>query len=120
MNSNLKLRLIISGMAIFILSGLAALPFSIYGQDGYFLWFPILSEYLRGDTFYHASNVIFDGQNLAGVYGDLPFWKVLRFFNPRVELFLNLTHGVFIITFSLLTLSVVRGIRGQNNNGFDI
>ena len=58
---------------------LFSLPFSLYDQDGYLLWAPVLSEYLRGSNNYTFSDVIFNGQNLASIYGELPFWKLFRF-----------------------------------------
>jgi hypothetical protein len=106
-----KYSLIILALCTSLLLVLGLLPFSIYGQDGYSLWYPIVAEYLNGDGSYHASSVIFDGQNLASIYGELPFWKLFRLLNFSIESFLNVTHGIFVIIFLILSLTICWGIK---------
>jgi hypothetical protein len=88
--------------SILILIILYSLNFSIYGSDGYDLWYPISAEYLNGDRYYNSSGIIFNGQNLAAIYGKLPFWTLLRLSNPSINQFLNVTHGVWILSFFML------------------
>jgi len=102
---------IIALICISILITFYFIPFCIYGQDGYFIWFLIIGEYLHGNASYHASEVIFGGQNLGGIYGELPFWKIFRFFQPSIETFLNLTHAFFVIFFFLLSLSIINKLK---------
>jgi hypothetical protein len=98
-------------LIIIFAAALLHLPFSLYGQDGYGLWYPIISEYLKGSEFYHRSDIVFGGQNLAGIYGELPFWKIFRLLNLKIESFLNLTHVFFVMLFFSLTLSIVKGLK---------
>jgi hypothetical protein len=106
-----KFNIFIVSICFVLVLVLALLPFCIYDIDGYFLWFPIVSEYLKGDVAYHGSEVIFDGQNLASIYGELPFWKLFRIMGLSIESFLNLTHGTFVILFFILSLNIVWGIK---------
>jgi hypothetical protein len=96
-------------VALFLL--FSTLPLSLYGQDGYSLWYPIVSEYLRGDTSYRNSQVIFGGQNLGSIYGELPFWGLFRFFKFSIHHFLNQTHCLFIIFFFVTSVFIFNGIR---------
>ncbi len=66
--------------ALYALLGAALffMPFSLFGQDGYIGWGPIIAEYLRGDARFTHSPVTFGGQNLLAIYGFLPFWKLFR------------------------------------------
>ena len=88
-----------------------SLPFSIYGQDGYYLWYPVIAEYLNGDKIYHSSAVIFNGQNLASVYGELPFWKIFREIQLSIPRFLNLTHFIWTLCFFFLIRTIIKGIK---------
>lgn len=88
----------------------AFIPFSVYGQDGYLHWFPVIAEYIRGADNFAGSTVIFNGQNLRSLYGELPFWKVLRVLSPSIEQFLNITHAVFVLFFFYFSRSLARGM----------
>ena len=108
-----KNNLIILLLFVCLFLVLGFLPFSIYGQDGYHLWFPIIAEYLNGDQVYHASAVIFNGQNLAAIYGELPFWKIFRALNLSIVPFLNLTHATFCSFFFYFIYQIVKGIKKE-------
>ena len=109
----LKNNLIILILFIALFLALGFLPFSIYGQDGYHLWFPIVAEYLNGDQVYHASAVIFNGQNLAAIYGELPFWKIFRALNFSIVPFLNLTHAMFCLFLFYFIYQIVKGLKEE-------
>ena len=94
------------------------IPFSLYDQDGYWMWAPVLSEYLRGNEHYTSSSVIFNGQNLAGIYGELPFWLLFRMLRLSFVEVLNLTHAVFIMLFSLLTFVIMSGPGARRASDF--
>jgi hypothetical protein len=111
MNIHHKHNLTVLYLCLGLFLGLSLLPFGILGQDGYSLWYPIVAEYLRGAVAYNNSSVIFGGQNLAAVYGELPFWKVFRLFNPSIEFFLNGTLAVYMSLFFLLSVSIARGVK---------
>ena len=108
-----KNNLIILLLFVSLFLVLGFLPFSIYGQDGYHLWFPIIAEYLNGDQVYHASAVIFNGQNLAAIYGELPFWKIFRALNFSIVPFLNLTHATFCSLFFYFIYQIVKGLKKE-------
>lgn len=113
MNVDKKNNLIFLSLSLGIFFILGLLPFSIYGQDGYSLWYPIIGEYLHGNSAYHHSEVIFDGQNLASIYGELPFWKLFRLMNVGIETFLNLTHATFVVMLFGVSLTIFKGIKGS-------
>lgn len=98
-----------------LLLAFANLPFSIYGGDGYYLWYPIIGEYLRGDRFYQNSFVIFDGQNLLSIYGDLPFWSLMRYFGLPIREVLNYTHFLFVSILFLISIRIVNGMKGNKS-----
>ncbi len=77
------------------------------------LWYPIISEYLMGDRYFHFSGVIFNGQDLGAVYGELPFWKFFRLLNFGHNQFLNLTHFVWVGLFFSYLRTIVRGIKNE-------
>jgi hypothetical protein len=114
-----KDNLIKTTLCIGLLIVFYLLPFSLYGADGYVLWYPIIAEYLRGSSSFRYSHVVFDGQNLAAIYGEFPFWKILRLFGPSIEFFLNATHWVFTSMFFILSISIVSGIKKKVSK-FDI
>lgn len=98
---------------------LVALPFSVYGQDGYSIWYPVLAEYLNGDKVYHSSAVIFNGKNLSAIYGELPFWKLFRLIQLPNPYFLNLTHYFFVTHLFVLFLITHKELK-KNLSKFDI
>lgn len=114
-----KHNLIVASLCLGLLFLGFLLPFSFYDQDGYSLWYPIVSEYLKGDRHYHGSEIIFGGQNLASIYGVLPFWKLIRIVNPSIESFLNTTHMIFVSLFFISNLMIVWGIK-KERTVFDI
>lgn len=119
MNNQYEHNLIKVTLCAGLLLLLILLPFSLYGQDGYILWFPIIAEYLHGDSSYHASEVIFQGQNLASIYGELPFWKLFRMLGPPIKIFLNATHWSYVCMAFILSISIVKGVK-KNLSSFDI
>lgn len=100
-NFKMHLPIILILIGVFFCCALSG--FSFFGQDGYYLWRPIISEYLKGANAYSSSEVIFNGQNLLAICGELPLWKVFRAFNLSIDTFLNLT---FFVWFSLMLLSI--------------
>lgn len=82
----------------------------IWGEDGSSLWMPFMSEYLKASGHYPESKVIFSGQNLRAIYGELPFWKIFRFFNFSPVRSLNLTYFVFLSCLYLLMLNLFQAI----------
>lgn len=102
----------------FLVVVLYFVPFSLYDQDGYWMWAPVISQYLKGDEHYTSSPVIFNGQNLAGIYGQLPFWRLFRQLQLSFIEVLNLTHAVFIILFSLLIFVIISGFEEKKPTNF--
>lgn len=87
------------------------LPFSLFGQDAYLGWGPIISEYLQGDEVFTHSQVVFGGQNLLAVYGYLPFWKLFRQLGLNFIQVENLTLWVFYIFLQYYAYSIFRFFR---------
>lgn len=106
-------NIIILGLITALFFAALLLPFSVYGQDGYSLWIPILSEFLKSERFYLSSAVIFDGQNLSAIYGQLPFWRIFRWLKTDVITFLNLTHSIFCSVLFAHFLIILKGLKGK-------
>lgn len=83
--------------------------YQIWGQDGYNLWMPIVAEYLRES--YAPSAVIFGGQNLLAVYGEMIFWWPLRWAGMGPIELLNSTFVVLIGILWYYTRILVRGLK---------
>lgn len=108
-----KERIHLSIFFLVVLLSFVVLPICIYGLDGYLLWMPIVSEFLKGTANYKFSPVIFGGQNLLAIYGDLPFWYVGRWLSLSPMVTLNLTHFVWLILAGIPSLVIYRGISKQ-------
>lgn len=87
--------------------------FSFFGEDGIFLWTPLLSEYVRHH--YQNSLVIFGGQNLLAIYGELPIWAIFRAIDYSPELILNMTFVSLYVFFLIPTLVIYKGLTGTLN-----
>lgn len=85
----------------------------IWGEDGPMLWMPLLSEYLKGASTYSFSKIIFGGQNLLQIYGELPFWKVCRLLGLPALQTLNLTYFIFLASAFYLFRNIFWGISGE-------
>jgi len=118
MSSTLKDYKYSVGVFLFLLLGILLLDWSIWGQDGLSLWMPIIAEYLRGA--YVNSIVIFGGQNLFSIYGELPFWKILNWLNVSPVLLLNFTFLFLIFAFYILTLKIFKGLSGKDDNATQV
>lgn len=110
---NPKQATLISLWVLFI--ALLSIDFSVFGQDGYIGWAPIISEYLKGSEDFKMSLVHFGGQNLQSIYGSIPLWSVFRFFSLDYITSLNLSFfGAFCFyiyfTFSYIQVSKKQGI----------
>ena len=110
-----KYNLLSISLIFGLLSLLLVLPLCIYGGDGYYLWYPIIAEFLRGPEIYQKSIVIFDGQNLLGIYGDLPFWSILRHFSISIRSLLNITHWIFVTLLYLISIRIVQGMKQEKS-----
>ncbi|MBC7396129.1 MAG: hypothetical protein H7333_01690 [Bdellovibrionales bacterium] len=93
---------------------LLKLDFSVWGEDGLSLWAPAIAEYLRGN--YEHSQVIFNGQNLLALYGELPFWRIARFFDATVFQTLNLTYFAVVASLYVFTQTIFVGLTSLQTN----
>jgi hypothetical protein len=84
------------------------IPFSLFGQDGYMGWGPIIAEYLKGDDHFRNSLVSFGGQDLLAIYGYLPFWKIFRFLGFNFIQAENYTFWFFLILVQYYSFSLYK------------
>jgi len=87
------------------------IPFGVFGGDGYLLGYPVVAEFLKGNADYLRSSVIFDGQNLLSIYGDLPFWYILRALKSPIHTVLNITYWFHALILFLITLRIFKGLK---------
>lgn len=108
--STIRNLTLIHFVALYVAIGLVLyfLPFSLFGQDAYIGWGPIISEYLRGDEVFTHSEVTFGGQNLLAIYGFLPFWKLFRQLNFDFIKVENYTLWVFYLLLQYYSCSIYK------------
>jgi hypothetical protein len=114
MQSTLKAYKYPISLFLLLLLGMFCFEWLIWGQDGLSLWMPVLAEYLRGN--YENSSVIFGGQNLLALYGELPFWKIFYLFNASPLILLNFTYYILLLFFYTLTLQIFTGLTGKKDS----
>lgn len=86
------------------------LPGVMWGGDGTLLWFPIVSEFLKSYEVYQNS-LVFSGQNLHGIYGEVPLWNLFKVFNGEVSTVLNFTFFSWVFLSFFLCEEILRGIK---------
>ena len=113
MSSILKTYKFPLSLFLLLFVGIFSLEWVIWGQDGLSLWAPVVAEYLRGS--FENSQVIFGGQNLLAIYGELPFWKIFYFFGASPVTLLNITYFILLLFFYVLTLQIFIGLTSKRD-----
>lgn len=114
MTSTLKDHKILIFFSILFFIGCWSIDSVLWGLDGFSLWMPIVAEYLRGT--YENSAVIFGGQDLLDLYGNLPFWPVLRWLKASPTQLMNVTFFILVMSFYLITLEIYKGLSKKSDN----
>jgi hypothetical protein len=99
--------------SLFTAIALINTDFFYWGMDGFSLWLPIVAEYLADR--YEFSPVIFAGQNLMGIYGEQPWWRILRWLGGNPQQLLNLTLVFISGSLYLLLGTIYRGLGGGDS-----